>query len=92
MTFPVSVPKKLVEVTDLYDVQNVAIAGGVSANSSLREKLKEEGKNRGWKTFTLDFQFCTDNAAMIAYLGSMKVNEATFSLASHAKPRWPLGS
>ena len=33
---------------------------------------------------------CTDNAAMIAYLGSLKAKEATYKLNSHARPRWPL--
>ncbi|MDX5321460.1 MAG: tRNA (adenosine(37)-N6)-threonylcarbamoyltransferase complex transferase subunit TsaD [Bacteroidota bacterium] len=46
-------------------VQNIGIAGGVSANSSLRESLKNLCERRAWNSFIPDFAYCTDNAAMI---------------------------
>ncbi|MFM7667856.1 MAG: tRNA (adenosine(37)-N6)-threonylcarbamoyltransferase complex transferase subunit TsaD [Bacteroidota bacterium] len=48
---------------------SVAIAGGVSANSGLRNRLKLYEKQKGWNVFIPDFQFCTDNAGMIAVTG-----------------------
>lgn len=50
-------------------ISNVALAGGVSANSGLREKLVSEGEINGWKVFIPKFEYCTDNAAMIAITG-----------------------
>jgi len=47
-------------------VRSVAIAGGVSANSGLRKALLETGKQKGWEVFIPAFEYCTDNAAMIA--------------------------
>ena len=47
----------------------IAIAGGVSANSGLRNGIVREGKKRGWRTFLPEFKFTTDNAAMIAMTG-----------------------
>jgi N6-L-threonylcarbamoyladenine synthase len=53
-------------------IKSIAIAGGVSANSGLRTALEENGKKLGWKTYTPRFEFCTDNAAMIAVAGYYK--------------------
>lgn len=47
-------------------ITNVCIAGGVSANSELRKQLTETGAALGWNTFIPAFEYCTDNAAMIA--------------------------
>ncbi len=47
-------------------VKEICIAGGVSANSGLRKALEELGKEKGWKTYVPAFEYCTDNAAMIA--------------------------
>ncbi|MCS6834138.1 MAG: tRNA (adenosine(37)-N6)-threonylcarbamoyltransferase complex transferase subunit TsaD [Flammeovirgaceae bacterium] len=57
---------KLKRAAKTYGVSHVGIAGGVSANSSLRKKLKELGEKMNWKTYIPDFQYCTDNAGMIA--------------------------
>lgn len=51
-------------------INQIAIAGGVSANSELRHRLIANKK--GWKVFIPDFQFCTDNAAMIGIVGHYK--------------------
>ncbi len=53
-------------------VSHVAIAGGVSANSGLRNGLEELGKKEGLKVFIPRFEYCTDNAAMIAIAGHYK--------------------
>ncbi len=50
-------------------ITNVCVAGGVSANSDLRKALTETGIALGWKTFIPAFEYCTDNAAMIAISG-----------------------
>jgi len=47
-------------------VKEICIAGGVSANCGLRKALQELGKEKGWKTYVPAFEYCTDNAAMIA--------------------------
>ncbi|MCI2081612.1 MAG: tRNA (adenosine(37)-N6)-threonylcarbamoyltransferase complex transferase subunit TsaD [Bacteroidales bacterium] len=53
-------------------IKQVAIGGGVSANSGLRERITTEGEKRGWTTFLPEFRFTTDNAAMIAMVGYFK--------------------
>ena len=60
---------KLVKAAREYDIRDIAIAGGVSANSGLRNGIVEEGRKRGWRTFLPEFKFTTDNAAMIAMAG-----------------------
>ena len=50
-------------------IKEIAIAGGVSANSALRNQLTERAKNSEWNTFIPKFEYCTDNAAMIAIAG-----------------------
>ena len=50
-------------------IRDIAIAGGVSANSGLRNGIVEEGRRRGWRTFLPEFKFTTDNAAMIGCQG-----------------------
>jgi N6-L-threonylcarbamoyladenine synthase len=53
-------------------IKNICIAGGVSANSGLRDAFKKMGLVEGWKTFIPAFEYCTDNAAMIAITGYYK--------------------
>ena len=60
-------------------INRVAIGGGVSANSSIREALKEAEKEYGWKTFVPKFEYCTDNAAMIGIVGYYKFLEEEYS-------------
>ena len=59
-------------------ITNICIAGGVSANSGLRKALKDTGDKLGWKTFIPAFEYCTDNAAMIAITGYYKFLENDF--------------
>lgn len=58
--------KELIKAVKKYDITNVAIAGGVSANSEFRKIFEATGKEKGWKTYIPKFEYCTDNAAMIA--------------------------
>ena len=75
---------KLVKASKEYGIRDIAIAGGVSANSGLRNGITEEGRKRGWRTFLPEFKFTTDNAAMIALAGYyryMNGNIATLDIA-----------
>lgn len=59
-------------------IKEISIAGGVSANSALRKSLEETGINLGWKTYIPKFEYCTDNAAMIAISGYYKFLKKDF--------------
>ncbi|MDB0058790.1 tRNA (adenosine(37)-N6)-threonylcarbamoyltransferase complex transferase subunit TsaD [Gammaproteobacteria bacterium] len=84
--------KKITKALEDTGRESIVLAGGVAANKLLRNKISLLKSKLNVDVLYPPLSHCTDNAAMIAYLGSMKENEATFSLASHAKPRWPLGS
>jgi len=58
--------KKLKKAVDVTGIKQVCVAGGVSANSGLRDALKAYGEKYKWQTFIPPFEYCTDNAAMIA--------------------------
>lgn len=60
---------KLIKAAKQTGIKEIAIGGGVSANSGLRNRIQEEGKKRGWNTYLPEFKFTTDNAAMIAIAG-----------------------
>lgn len=64
--------KKLKKASHETGIKDICVAGGVSANSGLRSSLKEMGMREGWKTYIPAFQYCTDNAAMIAITGYYK--------------------
>ena len=70
---------KLIKATKSLGIKDVAIAGGVSANSGLREAVAEAGRRRGWRTFIPELKFTTDNAAMIAISGYYRYNEGMIS-------------
>lgn len=60
-------------------IREIAIGGGVSANSGIRKALKEAETLHGWKTYIPKFEYCTDNAAMIAIVGELKYKQQQFS-------------
>tara|TARA_B110000046_G_scaffold185959_1_gene230797 strand:- start:4321 stop:5343 length:1023 start_codon:yes stop_codon:yes gene_type:complete len=60
-------------------IKRIAIGGGVSANSGVRDALKEAETRHGWNTFIPAFEFTTDNAAMIAIVGHLKYLEKNYS-------------
>ncbi len=70
---------KLIKAADITGITQIAIAGGVSANSGLREAITNTGLEKGWKTFIPPFKFTTDNAAMIASAGYFKFLEKDFA-------------
>lgn len=80
--------KRAVEETGIRDI---CVAGGVSANSGLRSSLTEMGNRNGWNTFIPAFQYCTDNAAMIAITGYHKFLNNEFDeldVRISAKAEW----
>lgn len=73
------------------NLKRLVIAGGVSANTALREKLAIITKNLGGEVFYPRPEFCTDNGAMIAYAGLQRLKSGGEpSLTFKAQPRWPL--
>jgi N6-L-threonylcarbamoyladenine synthase len=72
-------------------ISQIAIAGGVSANSGLRKALQEEGARAGWQVHIPAFEYCTDNAGMIAMAAHFKYLAGEFSdLSITPQARLPL--
>lgn len=83
--------KKLKKAVDQTGVKQVCIAGGVSANSGLRKALQQIGEKHDWKTFIPSFEYCTDNAAMIAITAYYKYLAGEFSsldISPTARAEW----
>lgn len=71
--------------------KRLVMAGGVSANRTLRAKLAEMMQKRGGEVFYARPEFCTDNGAMIAYAGMVRLKSAANpELSVSVRPRWPL--
>ena len=70
---------KLIRASKDTGIRDIAIGGGVSANSGLRNGIVETGRRRGWRTFLPEFKFTTDNAAMIAMAGYYRYKQGEFS-------------
>ena len=64
--------EKLRKAAKQYNIKEVAVAGGVSANNGLRNAFREHAQKYGWKIFIPKFSYTTDNAAMIAITGYFK--------------------
>ncbi|MCW9089210.1 MAG: tRNA (adenosine(37)-N6)-threonylcarbamoyltransferase complex transferase subunit TsaD [Gammaproteobacteria bacterium] len=80
--------KRALEKTGL---KRLVIAGGVSANKGLRERLSKMGGELGAEVYYPRPEFCTDNGAMIAYAGYLRLQAGQHEeLAFTATPRWPL--
>ena len=72
-------------------IHQVCLSGGVSANSGLRKAFQEMGKKMNWQTYIPEFQYCTDNAAMIAITGYYKFLGKEFSnlsISASARAAW----
>lgn len=79
---------KLKQAVKETGINQIAIGGGVSANSGIRKTLKEAEQKYGWKTFVPKFEYTTDNAAMIGITGYLKYKKGMFddvSIVSKAR-------
>ena len=82
---------KLKKASHQTGITIICLAGGVSANSSLRKGLQQMGEKNNWQTFIPKFEYCTDNAAMIAITGHYKFLAKEFSplsVTSNARASW----
>ena len=70
---------KLKKAVKLTDIKHIAIGGGLSANSGIRQALKDAETKHGWTTYVPKFEFTTDNAAMIAIVGYLKFLDGDFA-------------
>ncbi len=83
--------EKLKKAVKLTGVTQVAIGGGVSANSGIRNAIKVAEKKEGWTTYIPKFEYCTDNAAMIGIVGYLKYKEGDFTRQNvSAKARYTI--
>ena len=79
--------KKAVEETNRKDV---IIAGGVAANKFIRNEFKKFEDSLDIKVYYPDLKYCGDNAAMIAFVGSMMITPKEPTIKSKVRARWPL--
>jgi N6-L-threonylcarbamoyladenine synthase len=82
---------KLRRASEETGITEICVAGGVSANSGLRSSLTEMGIRNGWNTYIPAFQYCTDNAAMIAITGYYKYLNNEFDeldVKTSARAEW----
>ncbi len=83
--------RKLSKAAEETGIKEVCIAGGVSANSGLRNGLVALGKEKGWNTYIPKFEYCTDNAAMIAITAYFKYQQGDFAsldVSPTARAEW----
>jgi N6-L-threonylcarbamoyladenine synthase len=71
--------KKLEKAAKLTGIKSIGIAGGVAANSSLRSMLTEKAAKFGWTIYIPKFEYCTDNAAMVAMAAYFKYQKGDFA-------------
>ncbi|KAA6319784.1 tRNA N6-adenosine threonylcarbamoyltransferase, partial [termite gut metagenome] len=69
---------KLIKAAKQYDIKEVAIAGGVSANTGLRNALRKHSNEYGWNIYIPRFHLTMDNAAMVAITGYFKYQNKDF--------------
>lgn len=82
---------KLEQAAVDFNINEIAIAGGVSANSELRKRMKENAESKGWNVYIPKFEYTTDNAAMIAMVAQLKYERGEFSdLSVAASARYDL--
>jgi N6-L-threonylcarbamoyladenine synthase len=82
---------KLKKAASQTGIKEICLAGGVSANSSLRNAFLEMGRQQHWNLFIPPFEYCTDNAAMIAITGHFKYLAGDFaplSVSASARAVW----
>ena len=82
---------KTLAALDQTTFSRVVVGGGVGANRALRERLSAAASKRGAEVFYPDLQFCTDNGAMIALVGALRLRCGAFDdYAFTVRPRWEL--
>ncbi|HEX6928644.1 MAG TPA: tRNA (adenosine(37)-N6)-threonylcarbamoyltransferase complex transferase subunit TsaD [Gammaproteobacteria bacterium] len=82
---------KAIRALDATGLADIVVAGGVGANRHLRERLRSQLADRGGRAFYPRPEFCTDNAAMIAYAGCQRlIGGEHAGLEIDAVARWPL--
>ncbi|CAJ0797766.1 tRNA N6-adenosine threonylcarbamoyltransferase [Ralstonia psammae] len=86
--------KKTLRAAREHGLKRIVVAGGVGANRQLRDGLNAEGKKRGLRVYYPDLQFCTDNGAMIAFAGAMRLQadptQVQDGYSYGVTPRWDL--
>jgi N6-L-threonylcarbamoyladenine synthase len=70
---------KLEKAAKFYKVQRIIITGGVSANSRLRARAEEMAQRKKLRLVIPPLRYCTDNAAMIGYVGALRMARGEFS-------------
>ena len=82
--------KKIKKAVEASGRSDVIIAGGVAANKALRFGIKDLENSMGIKVYYPSLKYCGDNAAMIAYVGSLRSADGVNNKASSVRARWPL--
>lgn len=82
--------KKIKKAVEASGRSDVIIAGGVAANKALRSGIKDLESSLGIKVYYPSLKYCGDNAAMIAYVGSLRSSDGGNNKASSVRARWPL--
>lgn len=83
--------KKCLHALNQTNLKQLVVSGGVGANKQLRQKLKTELTQKNYEVFFPRLEFCTDNGAMIAFAGAMRLETSLKrDLGFSVKPRWQL--
>ena len=82
--------KKIKKAVEVSGRSEVIIAGGVAANKALRAAIKDLETSLGIRVFYPSLKYCGDNAAMIAFVGSLRSSDKIEHKASYVTARWPL--
>ena len=82
--------KKIKKAVELSGRSEVIIAGGVAANKALRAAIKDLENTINIKVYYPSLKYCGDNAAMIAFVGSLRSSDKINISGSSVRARWPL--
>ena len=90
---PLQLVKKALKALKQTGLKQLVVAGGVGANRQLRAALDEAARRRHWRVYYPELEFCTDNGAMIALAGCLRLQAGTPAKPAGdfaVQPRWPL--
>lgn len=85
--------KKSLKAMKQTGLKQLVVAGGVGANKQLRNTLNDEARRKRFRVYYPELEFCTDNGAMIALAGCLRLQAGTPAKEAGAfavQPRWPL--